>query len=806
MTTFRVEGRIVDRETHRGIKGLRIEAWDKDLFLDDLVGSSITSSDGSFAIVFDESYFQELFFDRKPDLFFRVYEKTNLIQSTEDTILWNIATSKIPVLIEIAMNTHPINKTTPDFTPLTPLQAKRLAQLSELKAADLVNKHVAELSDRFKWIIDPKHFFFQRICGKVVKTDPVTGEEYPVPFASVDVQDTDCSLLSFFPTGSPWVWHFPFSCKRETIATTKTDKCGNFCVWIPRFDIDWILKWRQARICFPTIFRRPSLADIIPKLPVEVAGPWPPIPLPDPGPLRTLATLPPSTVEAIAATPAGKRAARAARLQLSQKLGAPNPMAESLLQSRAFAGEMPAPLPSEFQRALSGQGIIAEEGADALEGIRSAVAMKLGIHPSAEVLSNFNPKHFIGPFLRCHDILLPEWQLIFDVPDISFRVGQDVNGDGIEETIYSEGFFDIRWDADPLPNVTLVASDLAKESRACHTPEVPCGDTPAILFAGFMPLTLPGYFNASTGYAVRPNRPSLDGAAPAACPAGRPEAETPFCGSLQLYGCVALNDAVYYRILQSLDGGTTFSALTGLSWNNYRETGGAPIPIAPDGNGWYEVNPHDMSTPSVQVPRDDLAYPNLILSWPTPPLGKILLRLELADSAKNHLSYSADLATQVDNVAPTVSVTRLSWKFTDEDDGAMRNLYGIPCPRIRRGSTPRDIELVFEVNVSAPHFRDAYLRTVGCGSGNFTPHPDPLNNAAHWHTSGSDNTVVLHQRYRLEATAMEGAYWLYCHAHGRSMNPSGGDGGNNIPPDWNYDPDGYVYVEPWFGIAVINGD
>jgi hypothetical protein len=213
-----------------------------------------------------------------------------------------------------------------------------------------------------------------------------------------------------------------------------------------------------------------------------------------------------------------------------------------------------------------------------------------------------------------------------------------------------------------------------------------------------------------------------------------------------------------------------------------------------------------MSTPSVQVPRDDLAYPNLILSWPTPPLGKILLRLELADSAKNHLSYSADLATQVDNVAPTVSVTRLSWKFTDEDDGAMRNLYGIPCPRIRRGSTPRDIELVFEVNVSAPHFRDAYLRTVGCGSGNFTPHPDPLNNAAHWHTSGSDNTVVLHQRYRLEATAMEGAYWLYCHAHGRSMNPSGGDGGNNIPPDWNYDPDGYVYVEPWFGIAVINGD
>jgi hypothetical protein len=35
------------------------------------------------------------------------------------------------------------------------------------------------------------------------------------------------------------------------------------------------------------------------------------------------------------------------------------------------------------------------------------------------------------------------------------------------------------------------------------------------------------------------------------------------------------------------------------------------------------------------------------------------------------------------------------------------------------------------------------------------------------------------------------------------MNPSGGDGGHLVPPDWNYDPV-YVRVHPEVDIAVIN--
>jgi hypothetical protein len=807
MTIFRIIGRVIDFKARQGIAELRVEAWDKDLIFDDLLGNAVTDNDGAFTITFDETYFQEVFFDRKPDVFFKVYYGTNLIKSTEDSVLWNVNAGELPIIIEVDMETHEATKSTPDLIPLKSLQAKRLAQLSGLKSEDLVNKHIAELSDQFKWIIDPKFFFFQRICGKVVKKDPVTEEQYPVPFATVYVEDTDCNLLSFFPSGSPWVWHFPLWCHREIIATTKTDKCGNFCVWVPRFDIDWILRWRKARICFPLIFRRPRLDDIIPRLPEEVVGPWPPIPVPDPGPLRTLAKLPPLTIEAIAGTSVGKRVARAARLQTFQKLGAPNPMAESLLQTRAFERELPPPLPAEFHSARSGQDSLADEGASSLEGIRSAIALKLGVDVSAEVLADFDPHRFIGPFLRCHDIFLPQWQLIFDVPDIAFRVGQDVNGDGVEETIYSESFFEVRWDTDPLPDVTLVASDIAKETRACQTPVVPCGNVPAILFAGFMPLTLPAYFDSASGYALRPNRPSLTGSTPAASPGGRPDAETPFCWTVQLYGCVALNNAIYYRVLQSIDGGTTFSAVTGLSWNNYRETGGAPIPITADAKGWYEVNPHDMSSPPVQVARDDLAFPNLLLDWPTPPLGKVILKLETGDAAKNHIAYSSTVAIQVDNTAPTVSVTQLAWKFVGEPDSALRNLFGIPCPRIRRGTVPKDVELVFEVNVSAQHLRNASIHTRGCGSGNFVPEADPLNDSSHWHTSGSDNTELLHQRYTLDHTAMEGSYWFYCHAHTRAMNPSGADGGNQLPtPDWNYDPGGYIWVEPWYGIAVIDGD
>ncbi len=103
----------------------------------------------------------------------------------------------------------------PDQIKLTPIQAERLGAMNDVAAKDLVGLTVAEISQKFRFRIDPMLLFFRKVCGKVVKKDPVTGIEYPVPYATVNVEDTDCSLLGFFPTNAQWAWYFPFNCRRE---------------------------------------------------------------------------------------------------------------------------------------------------------------------------------------------------------------------------------------------------------------------------------------------------------------------------------------------------------------------------------------------------------------------------------------------------------------------------------------------------------------------------------------------------------------------------------------------------------------
>ncbi len=53
---------------------------------------------------------------------------------------------------------------------------------------------------------------------------------------------------------------------------------------------------------------------------------------------------------------------------------------------------------------------------------------------------------------------MPEWEFIADVPDITFRVTQAVDLDGDEETIYSERFFDVRWNSGDIPPVSITVA------------------------------------------------------------------------------------------------------------------------------------------------------------------------------------------------------------------------------------------------------------------------------------------------------------------------------------------------------------
>jgi hypothetical protein len=95
-----LKGKVVNKN-RQPVPGLRVEAWDKDYLIDDLLGSAKTGKNGTFTIRFNRSYYQEICFDRKPDLYFKIYRDAQLLLSTENDILWNVSDPKVEVYIII---------------------------------------------------------------------------------------------------------------------------------------------------------------------------------------------------------------------------------------------------------------------------------------------------------------------------------------------------------------------------------------------------------------------------------------------------------------------------------------------------------------------------------------------------------------------------------------------------------------------------------------------------------------------------------------------------------------------------------
>lgn len=92
---------------------------------------------------------------------------------------------------------------TPEQIPLTQIQAERLSAITSIPVKQLAGRRPSELADRVKWHLDPFLWGYRRICGRVVKRDPVTGAEYGVPNATVHVEDTDCHFLGIHPPDVP---------------------------------------------------------------------------------------------------------------------------------------------------------------------------------------------------------------------------------------------------------------------------------------------------------------------------------------------------------------------------------------------------------------------------------------------------------------------------------------------------------------------------------------------------------------------------------------------------------------------------
>jgi len=693
----------------------------------------------------------------------------------------------------------PHARTQPDQRKLSELQAERLAKITDLDAKDLVGLTHSEISEKFRFHIEPELLLFRKVCGRVVKTDPVTGIDYPVPFATVHVQDTDCSLLGYFPVGSPWAWYFPFRCRREDIATAKTDECGNFCAWVPRWDIDHLLRWRHQRFCFPIAFERPSLRDILDDL-----QPIPRIPPVGPGPVELPSLKSGEALKQLEDRVGRTAVAKLQRLGANSRFGEVNTELEALLDTAVNPQRLAPPLPKEFRGSRP-----RELQANALEEDRTLFRDTLSerLQVDAEEFEGLDLRNYIGPFKRCIDVSMPIWTTIIDVPDITFRVTQDTDGDGDEETIYSEGYFQVRWNAGPLGPVTLHANQTALAGqRECLHHGVPCGTEPAIVMAGMMPVSGDAsLYDPINGYVLRANRPHSDGSVnPDAMP---DPAATPFYGNVSLFGCNKTNaSATHYRLVYkySDDGGVTYTAyqpLTGREWWLYRVNSGTGLGeyrnISSDANGWYPIAVAGDSAANPFLPRDKL------MDWPSNYYadGRYVFKVELGNGSGTTLQSSAEIAFNIDNSAPYAHLT-VEWKRVGQGDAAFQQLTG-PCPVVRRGSSAQDLEFRVTLLAGARHLRSVRLDDGDCGGGEFA---EAVPGATfHWHQTTGDNTETLQKRYTLSALALQGTYSFGGKVSSRAISPTGYDNGHLQPTPWQYDPED-IYVLPRFAFSVINAD
>lgn len=686
--------------------------------------------------------------------------------------------------------------------------AARLAALTDLPAEKLVGRSISAISDDYRYAIDPELFFFRRICGKVVKTDPVTHQDLPVPFATVQVEDTDCSFLGYFPASAPWSWLFPYFCRREVIATARTDECGNFCVWVPRFDIDWVLQFRRERHCYPIIFQRPTIGEILKGIEPRIPVPFPPKgPWPGPDPAQMVGLDRGQLATRITNSFGPAVAARVSQLQASARFGAKISDTESAMSAPADLRFLQPHLPAE----LRGAGQRSTKGEKRVSAAHATLAARLNIQ--ADDLRGLDLRNFAGPFWRCYDVFVPEWAPIIDVPDITFRVLQDTDGDGAEEQIYGESYFDVRWDSVLTMPVILHVGPNARASSLCGQPLIPCGNQPAIVMAGRLPVTGdPTVYDGTlgdmtAGYALRTNRPHPSGAFNEALPI--PQGQSPLTGVLSLFGCNRTDaSATHYRLMYrySSNGGATFTApapFVNMPHQLFRLNGvglGEWYSAAADSQGWFPIALPP--GPNAWLPQD------LLIDWQSQQLDSGLygVTLQLGTGGSSFSTASDEVAFVVDNTSPTGPLQvevgpTAAGPFTPIDE---------ICPVVRRGASPQDRYFRVTLTAAARHLRSAQLSASGCGGGEFAfvsgsggQQSSPGSTIyQHWHDSPGDNDQVLQVVYRLPAGTLEGTYSFAATVSGRAFSPNDGAGYTAIPI-WQYDPDS-VHIYPSVAFSVIN--
>lgn len=628
-----------------------------------------------------------------------------------------------------------------EITP-TDLQTEHLADRAGIPADELAELTLGEIRDHLEGMLDPGLLGYRQICGRVVRRNPATGTREPVPYATVHVEDTDCNFLFYAPGGYSYVWSYPWGCSTEELATVRTDECGHFCVWIPRWDIDRVVRWRERRFCFPEL-EPPRVIDVVDDLfhePDDIRWPGPGRPHPRPDPEPEISDL---ELRQELASRLGNETGTRLMASVSERVfGAYRGDVRELLREPAPQEALPVPPvpPGEEE---------------------------LGQLPDDAEINLYDP---LGPFRRCVDVHVPEWTTVTDVPDITFRVTQMQEGTRV--TIYDEGYFDVRWDDASTSDVTLLAGPRAVSVSACEGPEVDCETDPAITSLSEMPL-LPGYHDdtpgdVTFGYGLRVNQPSSNGIdAPTAGP-GAGDAQAPYADRVDLYGCFHIGDSTHYRVLYSYEGGPR-QPITGVNFPVL--TTGSPPTVdwqRPDSDGWYRI-------------RDDLTglYEHLILPWPTRGMreGDGTYELQLVVGSRSGGSISREAASdewtfEVDNSRPAIDDFNISGWIEDQP-GSKKALSG-PCPVIGRrdGGSEQTLVIEIEWSASARHLRSARLTFTGCGGGN-SPSAETGRATRRWwwENLGDRSTSTKVARFKIPAENDGGCYTVRAEAVSRAFNP-----------------------------------
>lgn len=677
------------------------------------------------------------------------------------------------------------SKPTPAERPLNGLQAARLSGLTGLPASEFEGHTVSALAERLRWEVDPGLWLFRRVCGQVVQRDPATGIDLPVPYATVEVFDTVCDYWGFFPEPWPWGWLFPVSCRRELVTTVQTDVCGDFCFWIPAFEIEWILRWREERICFPEVFTRPTVADLVTAPSAQATAP------------QAAAHVERLRVGGDLEAALGARAgAVLSAARSSGGFGDDVTQLASLLRAPAFARQVTPPL------AARAAGEAADSGTPA----------------------QIDPGRYYGPFSRCIDVFVPEWYEFIAVPDVSIVVTQALSGG--TQTIY-DGAFDIAWGDNPIPPVIVQASPIAIASPApCAPPQVN-PDELGFQYVGLLPVSEPysggGTFSGATGFATRVSQPrpavppsggcscdQSDLAVPPACPA-----TATFYGELYLYGGVAYPAAAYYRIMSQYAPGSgiptpapaSFSSPAPIldTWTVPRPFPSPPVVIQPvNPSGWYAIS---------ELSAESGPYTNMLMDWSDAKAdGVYLLTLELADASLNPIPLSPPptLLLVVDGSAPHPTPFNVSWQPTTGvggpiDPTAWTTAYPPSSGCALIDTSGSAIALRFTAAASSAHLRQALVSVGGCGG--ISPVPATTNPPdSQWYTGSEDPSATSFSFsgvYYLPAGAPAGCYSFELYADTRAFNSAGGTTSDPVHTGWCADEPGPPYTNPLITVAII---